>query len=87
MRGIRRLLRRFADVDVRKTECHMNAIPIVGRRARRLICRALGRKLYRDPFVRIEGRQDYAAYLGVERGLGPHAGWFANITARKPRQR
>jgi ubiquinone/menaquinone biosynthesis C-methylase UbiE len=83
---IHTLFQRFGDVKIRKTECHLHAIPYFGRRARRLICRALGRKLYRDTFVLIEGRQDYAAYLGLERWLGPYLGWFANITARKPLQ-
>jgi len=83
-REVRLLLRRFRDLRIRKTEFHLYAIPYFGRRVRRLICRALGRKLYRESFILVEGREDYAAYLGLERWLGPYLGWFLNITARKP---
>ncbi len=81
---IRQMLGAFTDVRLRKTECHMNHIPILGRRVRRLVCRTTGQKMYRDPFVLIEGRRDYAAFLPIERWLSPSLGWFVNITARKP---
>jgi len=70
-------------VSVRKTEFHLHAIPLVDRRLRRLICRTLGHKPYGESFALIEGRQDYAAYLPIERALGPYLGCSWNITARK----
>ena len=78
------LLRQFEDVRTRKTEFHLYAIPFFGRRLRRPLCRLLGRKLYKDSFVLVEGREDYAEHLAVERALRPYLGWFWNITARKP---
>lgn len=83
-REVRLLLHRFRDLRIQKTEFHLYAIPYFGRRIRPLICKILGRRLYRESFVMVEGREDYAAYLGLERWLGPYLGWFLNITARKP---
>lgn len=83
--GIFRLLHKFENVSPVKNEFHLYSIPYFGRRFRRFWCRLKNEKLYKDSLVLIEGRQDFGAYLPIEKKLSPYIGWFWNITATKPK--